>query len=98
MGVRAHRIKEIVYAEQALFKMGASKLGDFLENHGDTNDNRNQDGGGIMEFPFRVLKEAFEQKDKIGLEEYDIQCLKMEIADLEKEGKEDNDYVCYDLF
>jgi len=98
MGIRAHRIKEVVYAEQTLFKAGAGKLGDFLENHGDTNDNRNDSGGGNIEFPFSVLKEALEEKDEIGLDDYEVETLKREISDLEKEGKEDDDYILYDLF
>ena len=98
MGIRAHRIVEVKYAEQTLFKLGASNLGDFLLHHGDTNDNRNSDGGGQIEFPFRVLKEALKKAEKLKLDEYDIEVLKSEIAACKKAGKASDEFISFDLF
>lgn len=98
MGIRAHRVKRIEYADQTLFKLGAGKLGDFLLNHGDTNDQRNMEGGGSVEFPFHVLKEALKSAKKLGLDQYDIDTLRVEIINIEEEGKDDDDYIEYHLF
>ena len=97
MGVRAHRIKKIEYADQTLFKLGQSKLGDFLLNHGDTNDRRGEDGGQI-ELPFRVLREALKKADKLKLDSFEVDTLKIEIKALEDEGNSDDDYIIYHLF
>lgn len=97
MGIRAHRIKKIEYADQTLFKVGQSKLGDFLLNHGDTNDRRGEDGGQI-ELPFRVLKEALKKADKLKFEDFEIETLKAEIKALEDEGNDDEEFILYDLF
>lgn len=97
MGIRAHRIKSIEYAERTLFKSGG-RLGDILENHGDTNDFRNMDGCGKIEFPFRVLKEVLKNAKNNGLADWEIDDLKAEIDELKKTGKEDDDYIEYDMF
>ena len=97
MGIRAHRVKVIEYADNTLFKRGAGKLGDFLENHEDTNSQIEGEGGQI-EFPFRVLKEALEQAEELKLDPYDIDTLKAEIKTIEEEGKDDDDYIIYHLF
>lgn len=98
MSIRAHRVVKIVHADNSLFKLGESPLSKFLLNHGDTNDQRNSDGGGIVEFPFRVLKEARDNAEEIGLEEYDIKTIENEICELENAGKDDEEYLQYDLF
>jgi hypothetical protein len=98
MSIRAHRVVKIVHADNSLFKLGESPLSKFLLNHGDTNDQRNSDGGGMVEFPFRVLKEAKNNAEDIGLDQYDIDTLTDEICILENEGKDDEEYLQYDLF
>ena len=94
MGIRAHRVKKIEYAEQTLFKLGQSKLGDFIMNHDNTNES---DGGGQIEIQLNVLEEALEKTDKLGLDDFEVETLKTEIQSLKDEGKED-DYIIYHLF
>jgi len=97
MGIRAHRVKKLEYADHTLFKRGAGNLGDFLEDHEETNNQINGEGGQI-EFPFSVLKEALEKAEELKLDDYDIETLKAEIDTIEKEGKDDDDYIIYHLF
>lgn len=98
MSIRAHRIEKIIYAEKTLFNSGHGNLSDFLLNHDETNDQRNNDGGGLVEFPFRVLKEALEDRVSLKFNDEEIESLIDEIYDLEKKGKGDYDYIQYDLF
>ncbi|HUU87707.1 MAG TPA: hypothetical protein VMX17_08150 [Candidatus Glassbacteria bacterium] len=94
MGIRAHRVKTIEYADQTLFKLGQSKLGDFIMNHDDTSES---DGGGQIETQLHVLKEALDSADELGLDDFEVETLKTEIKALEDEGKKD-DYIIYHLF
>jgi hypothetical protein len=94
MGIRAHRVKVIEYTEQTLFKLGQSKLGDFIMKHDDTTES---DGGGQIETQFHVLEEALESADELGLDDFEIETLKDEIKSLKDEGKKD-DYIIYHLF
>lgn len=97
MGIRAHRVKKIEYADQTLFKLGQSKLGDFIINHEDTNDSRGEEGG-QLETRLYVLKEALKKANKLKLEDFEVEVLKIEINDLENEGNTDDDYITYHLF
>lgn len=95
MGQRAHRIKKIVYAEGIFFIPG-TPLGDAVMNHEETNDFRNQDGGGNIEIPLRCLKDILENSD---LNDEDKDTLGLEIIELvQNEKKDDDDYIVYDIF
>ena len=96
MSINAHRIKKVVYADNGLTFKSGNKLACLIENHPETNDFRNMEGGGILELPLSALKEILnENKD---LEPQEIEALTKEIAELEKEGREDGEYIQYDMF
>lgn len=97
MSQRAHRIIKIVYAETTLFKLG-SNLGNAIINHDDTNDFRNQDGGGNIEIPFRGLKQILGNSQALKLSSEEIDELISEIMVLESEDKDLDDYICYDIY
>jgi hypothetical protein len=98
MGQRARRIIKIQYANTSLFKLGDNPLSEFLLDHEDTNDFRNGDGGGNIEFPFRVLKEALVQAEEINMDGDDIITLQKEIRAITAEGKDDDDYIEYTIY
>lgn len=97
MGQRAHRIQKIVYAEGIFFIPG-TPLGDAVINHSDANDQRNQDGGGIVEIPLAGLIDILEHAEEMGLSPEDCKELEAEIEELEKAGKEKDEYILYDIF
>lgn len=98
MSINAHRIKEVVYEDNAMSFRSGSALASAIENHSDTNDFRNMDSGGILETTLRALKEILAEAKKKKLEAHEILALKAEIAMLEAEGKDDDDYIQYDMF
>lgn len=98
MSQRARRIIKVEYAETSLFKLGGNPLSDFLIGHTETNDFRNQDGGGNVEFPFRVLKEALMEAEEMNMDGDDIITLQEEIAAITAAGKDDYDYIEYAIY
>lgn len=96
MSIRSHRVIKVVYADAGLSFQRGTTLGDYLVTNGDTTDHTNMDGGGIIEFPFRVLKEALEEREELGLSEEEITSLTTEIIALS--DKDDDDYIMYDMF
>ena len=95
MSIRSHRVVKVLYAEGGLSFQRGTKLGDFLANHSDANDQTNMDGRGIIEFPFRVLKEALKLKNKLKFDADEVESLKKEVEALKNR---DDDYIWYDMF
>jgi hypothetical protein len=99
MALRTHRIERIVYAENGLCAETNSAIFDAIEEHPETNDLRNGDGGGTIELPLFALKEILEEAKEQGtLSKEDIDELEKEINSLVSLGKEDEDYIIYDCF
>ena len=98
MSIRTHRIKEIIYAENAMTIRACTPLFEAIEAHSDTNDFRNYDGGGIIETTVSALKEILKYAKDYGLSNEEKKELKNELAEIKKEGKKNDDYILFDMF
>jgi len=97
MSARAHRVEKIVYAEGIFFVSG-TPLGDAIINYSETNDFRNQDGGGNIEITLGGLQTILGEAEEWGLLPENIADLQDEINDLVSLGKEADEYIVYDIF
>ena len=95
MGTRARRIINIEH-DSAFFKIG-TKLSDLILNHRLTNDNRNIDGLGIVEFPYSVLIDIFHNQHQL-LDKEELEDLEKEISKLETLNTDDDEYIIYDCW
>ena len=93
MGYRAHRVKQIIYAENNLFKVG-STLSELILNHNEVIDMR-QEGCGTIELPFSCLIEIRENET---LPEEEREILDEEINELESLNTDKEEYLQYDIF
>jgi len=98
MSIKSHRVKQIIYAEKGLCFSLSSNLGEAIINHEETNDQRGDGGGGIIELQFQYLKEILENKEEHKLDEDEVKNLTEEIEELTKSGRADDDYVLYDMY
>lgn len=90
MSTRGYRIAIIQYAERPLFTANnEDPIYNFLENHDDTVDRRNCDGGGQLEVHIDALKEA----RKLDLDDKQRERLEEEIKEAEEK-----EWILYDLF
>jgi hypothetical protein len=97
MSQRAHRVLKIVYAEGIFFVAG-TPLGDAVTNYSETNDFRNQEGGGNIEITLGGLQTILGEAEEWGLLPEDVSTLQEEINDLISLGKSVDDYIIYDIF
>lgn len=98
MSINAHRIKKVIYEDNAMTFRSVSNLASAIERHPNTADFRNMEGGGIIELPLSALKGILSEAEKNSLDESEIKALTKEIAQLEADGYNDGDYILYDMF
>lgn len=98
MSLRTHRIKKIIYDDSAMCINSSSKLFEAILSYPDTNDMRNQDGGGIVETPFKNLLDIEENHDFYELSTNDILSLHTEIQQLRRNKTDESEYILYDMF
>ena len=95
MSIRAHRILALEYSPQPTFNCShESELFDFLLEDERTQDGRNADGVGMVEFQRNRLQEAIDRSD-LKLDEGTRAELQADITWAIRKGQ---DYVMYDCF
>ena len=92
MSVRAYRVKKIIREERPSFNLWHDdKLRDFLTDNA-SSDQRNDDGGGMLEVSTDTLKEAL---DTLELDNEQRKALQADIDATENAGEEFVLYDCY---
>ena len=70
-----------------------TELSEFLRNHGDTSDQTNMDGCGVICVSFDALKDAIENQKELGYDNDVLESLKADLATIEE-----GDFIDYDCF
>lgn len=94
MGINARRIVKVEYDGEIFFKLG-TVLSESILNHPDTNDFRNNDGIGDIEFPFYVLLEIRDNTLRSEMTQEEWDSLNKEIRKIEISGIDEADYITY---